>query len=152
MEWFDFLALMLASGAVLEAWFKGDAFASLRAAMQSKSTTFWQKPLPRLALSSEAAAAGLDEEDVSQPRWLQILDRWVPDAVGAALSCTFCSSYHAPFWIGLICWVPSLWLPEPWNALVKFPIYALAATRAGNIATGMLPAKLHYESNDDDDD
>jgi hypothetical protein len=147
MEWFDFLALVLAHGAAMEAWFKGSLFAMPRAVMQSKDTQFWGEddPLPQ---SPEAEAAP-DVVEEPLPKWWRFVDRWVPNIAGALLSCAFCLSYHAPFWIGLAFWVPSLWLPHPWNVLCKFPIYSFAVTRAGNILTGLLPARLRYEDEDE---
>jgi hypothetical protein len=142
MEWFDFFALTLAGGGILEAWFKGDLFATARAVMQAKDTQFWD-PAPPMRSSATAA-----EEEQRQPLWLRLFDL-VPNFCGAVLSCVFCLSYHAPFWLGLALWVPSLWLPEPWNLAIRFPIYSLAATRAGNILTGLLPPGLQYEDHDE---
>lgn len=152
MEWFDFLVLVLASSGMLEAWFKGSLFTELRAVMQDKDTAFWSE-MPRSHWSLERSMAAADEDapgGTSQPVWLRLVDWWVPNFVGALLSCSFCFSYHAPFWLGLLFWAPSLWLPAPWSAILKLPLYALAATRAGNIATGLLPAKLRYEAAEDD--
>ena len=49
---------------------------------------------------------------------------------GQLVRCRFCMHYHAPLWLLLLFYVPSLFLVAPWDAFVKLPIYALAATRA----------------------
>ena len=142
MTWMDLVVLTLAASGALEAWFRGSLFASTRAVMQGKDDAFWDDS----SLAWELPSEGDPDITVSElPWWLKLTDVGIPNWVGAVLSCALCSSYHATFWLGLLFWAPSLWLAEPWSVIVKFPLYALAATRAGNILTALLPAKLQYE-------
>jgi hypothetical protein len=152
MEWLDFLVLTLASSGMLELWFKGSIFAGVRSLAETKDEDFWNPPEPPGPTSPEAAFVAehddtLEETPLSWP--LRLYDR-LPNWVGALMICRLCFSYHAPFWLGLTLWAPSLWLPEPWGSLLKFPLYALAASRAGNILTGVLPAALQYKEDPDD--
>lgn len=156
MNWLDFIVLTLAGSGVLEAWFKGSIFGPSRELMKLKDDA-WEAGTPIPATPSQAvdgdqAPESVVEEATGEPLrgYLRMLDRGTPDVVGAMLSCDFCFSYHACFWFGLVFWVPSLFLAEPWSAIIKFPLYSLAATRAGNILTGMLPPRLRYKEVDDE--
>lgn len=44
--------------------------------------------------------------------------------------CDYCLNWQAPFWLLLCSYLPSLWLPSPWDTVVKLPIYGLAAAYA----------------------
>ncbi len=83
----NFFVLVLASRAVLAAWFEGSIFAGARATAEA---------------------------------W----DNWL----GELLGCRFCLSYHVPFWLLVVGYVPGLWLAEPWQTLSRVPIYSLAVT------------------------
>jgi hypothetical protein len=41
--------------------------------------------------------------------------------------CALCLNYQVPGWLLLICYVPSLWLPTPWDIISKLWLYSLAA-------------------------
>jgi hypothetical protein len=151
MEWLDFLVLTLASSGLLELWFKGSIFASVRSLAEIKDEDFWHPPEP-VSTSPEAAFVAEHDDTVEEtplPWPLRLYDL-LPNWVGALMICRLCLSYQTPFWLGLLLWVPSLWLPDTWGSLLKFPLYALAASRAGNILTGVLPAALQYKEDPDD--
>lgn len=133
------------SQAAREEWRRRESAWRSAPAQQRKLTS---EPFPEAP--PEIVPEPMEEGEEPFTGYLAVLDRWVPNWVGAMLSCEFCFSYHACFWFGLAFWVPSLFLAEPWSMLIKFPLYALAATRLGNILTGMLPPRLRYKELDDE--
>ena len=144
MNIFDFVALVLAAGAVVDAWFNGSIFAEMRALaeLQANSSTALyteeQTPPP--------PGDELPVPDDPLPGWMRIASKIVPIWAADLLTCPFCLSYHVPIWLAGIFILPSFFLPAPWSILLKLPIYCLAATRASNILNGVLPASLQYTS------
>lgn len=60
-------------------------------------------------------------------------------------ACPFCQSYHAPFWLLLVFWLPSRCLAGPAADLIQLVPLSLAATRASLILNGLLPEALRYQ-------
>jgi len=62
-----------------------------------------------------------------------------PTFLNGLLTCQFCSSYHAPFWLlcGLL--AARVFLPDPYCVLAMVPIYSLAATSVIQIFQGVHP-------------
>jgi hypothetical protein len=44
------------------------------------------------------------------------------------LGCDYCVNWEATLWVMLLFYLPSLWLPSPWNMVVKLSVYWLAAS------------------------
>jgi hypothetical protein len=105
----DFIALILAVGAPINAWLHPGGI------------------LEELREYVAAWAEGSYED--RPPTWREIFR----ERIGALANCRFCLSYHVPWVLLLLCYVPSLWLHSPWDMLVKLPIYSLAATRVSMI-------------------
>lgn len=63
--------------------------------------------------------------------------------VGELFTCVYCLSFHVPVWLAgssaILYWL------FPDSQLWRFPVYALAATRASFLLDGLLPAYLSYE-------
>jgi len=51
------------------------------------------------------------------------------ELVATLLTCRFCLSHWVPLLLIVFFYLPSLWLREPWDIVVKLPIYSMAATR-----------------------
>lgn len=115
----DLAAVILAAGAVLDAWAKGEIFDALRTYVHRRAAGI-RGPV------MEDLAPGLT---VEYPWWARVLDRVLPTFFAQAWSCLFCASYHAPAYLLALWYLPSLWLPSPWDVVWKLPIYSLAATR-----------------------
>jgi len=140
MHWLDFVVLVLASSAIVDVWRNGSLFTDWRALFQALSDT-------------SPGGTSSDTEvlsDMPQPDPLPIPQRWVvryaPAWLGELLSCAFCFSYHAP-WIAYVIWLlpkyefGSGFLMTCWT----IPLYALAATRLGNIINSFLPDESKYQ-------
>lgn len=107
----DFVAVILASGAIIEVWHKGSVFAYARAYVQAL-------------------------QDTTDPETLK----------GKLLElamCPFCKSYHVPFWLYILLLAGSAG-GATLSVAAHVVVYSLAATRAGNILDGVLPARLRY--------
>ena len=149
MTWLDFFVLMLAASAVVDVWFNGSLFADLRALMQDiAGTDGGDGPIVPVIAPGEDAST--DEDDPASgstglPILLGLADRLTPKFVAEILSCDFCFSYHAPWIVGMVFFLPALWVTTPWLVfLLKLPAYALAATRLGNLINAVAPDQAKY--------
>lgn len=111
MTWLDFIALILATGTPINAW-----------------------------LYEESIVAGWREWIHA---WgdndLEILSRRdkIRMRVAELLTCRFCLSHWLPLILLVVFFLPSLFISAPWNTIIKFPVYSLAATR-GALCLGIL--------------
>jgi len=108
----DFVAVVLASGAIIEVWHKGSIFAYTRAYVQ--------------------ALQDATDPDTIKGKLLELA------------MCPFCKSYHVPFWLYVLLLAGSAG-GATLSAVARLVVYSLAATRAGNLIDGLLPAQLRYD-------
>lgn len=138
MTWLDFVVLALAASAIVDVWQNGSLFIEWRALFQ--------------ALSDDMPGTDDGHIDVQaelvQPDPLPPIQRAIsfhtPRWVGELLSCTFCFSYHTTWLVAVIWLLPKLVYPSVLTTIWAIPMYALAATRLGNICNSMLPPESRY--------
>ena len=58
---------------------------------------------------------------------------WLAKKVVQLLLCPFCLTYHAAFWLTAAFYLPSLWLPAPWNVVWRLPLYVLGAASVAHL-------------------
>lgn len=138
MNWFDFLILTLAASAVADAWFNGSLFETWHAFLVSRREEATLPP-------ADEETAPSDEVVEKLPLAMRLADRVFPLWLSDLLSCPFCFSHHPPWILALGFYLPSLFLVEPWDTAVKLPLYALAATRLGNLLNRALPEDARIE-------
>ena len=106
MWWLDFVVLALASGALVNAWLKEDGlFSELRL---------------EIAIWGEPTTAEQDK-----PTWWS----WVRNKTATLAGCEFCLTYHAAFWLMVLCYLPRFFIIWPWDHIIFLPVYILAAAR-----------------------
>lgn len=110
----DFIAVTLASGAIIEVWHKGSLFDTPRAYAQAL-------------------------QDVTPPGTIK-------GKLLELIACPFCKSYHIPVYLFCLLFAAN-WLGGICSAIGNVVVYGLAATRAGNIIDGLLPARIQYTPN-----
>jgi len=86
------------------------------------------------------------------PRSMRVANALMPTWVAELLNCGFCLSHHTPWVLLLLCYLPSLFIVEPWAFLFKVPIYSLAATRISTILAAIVPQSVQYDRGDDFDE
>jgi len=140
----DLIALALAAGAVLDAWANGSIFEDLRTYIARRADGYVGPPEDGLIPDPSIVR--------EYPWWARMLDKVLPRFFALAWDCLFCSSYHAPAYLLLVFYLPSLALSPPYDTIVKLPIYSLAATRAANLLTLKFgtagPNGVHGETDD----
>lgn len=77
------------------------------------------------------ARADLEVKEEQGSKWAELMN------------CPFCLSHHIT-WMLCLFLVVSFFLPGPWDAIVKLPIYGLAALRLAIILNAKLPEDLRY--------
>jgi polyferredoxin len=103
MAIFHFVLVILAAGALVNAWLLPDGlFSSWRQALRK-----WGEP-----------------RHTKPTLWDNV--RWW---FAELLNCRICLTYHVAWWLIAIFYVPSLWLTPLQGVLWLMPVYALAATR-----------------------
>ena len=153
MSWLDLVVLSLASGAVLQAWFRGSIFAAPRAYMEARTSP----PFDNVADDIQEADEPLDDlVEASRPLWVRIADRIVPQLLAEGVTCPLCLSYHVPWLLMLGSWGGAalairLWPVDAgetsllWRDLLvcvlRAPAWSLAATRLANIIDSVLPPR-----------
>lgn len=60
------------------------------------------------------------------------------------LTCPFCQSYHVPLYLFLLLWLSAAISPLAGN-VAQTIVYALAATRIGNVLNSLLPLTAKYK-------
>lgn len=105
MTWLDFVALVLAVGAPINAWLLDQGVFSNRR--------------ERIIAWGEWDGEG----DGDMRRWDRIKAR-----IAEGVQCRLCLHYHWPYLL-LVLYGASLFYQPPWSTLWKFPVYSLAATR-----------------------
>lgn len=60
------------------------------------------------------------------------------------IMCPFCKSYHLPIYL-FAALLAGDYFGGTIAALVRVPVYGLAATRIGNLIDGLLPARMRYD-------
>ncbi len=83
-----------------------------------------------LALAFAARACldvWLDEDSILAERRART-QLWASEFWKDLFNCRFCLSHWVPAGLLLIFYLASLFLPAPWDVVVKLPVYALAAT------------------------
>jgi hypothetical protein len=123
----DFVALILAAGAVVDVWFNGSIFAEMRAWAEAKANgdaALYDEEQDPLSIDTD-----LPVPDDPPSWWMRIANKIVPTWMAELLTCPFCLSYHAPVWLTVVFILPGLFLIEPGSTLLKLPLYCLAATR-----------------------
>jgi hypothetical protein len=107
MTWLDFVALILATGTPINAWlYEQSILAGWREWVHAWGDT--------------------GEEDTRfRPR---LRDR-IRFRLAELATCRFCLSHWVPVILIGAFFVPSMFLIEPWNIIMKLPIYSLAITR-----------------------
>jgi hypothetical protein len=153
MTFLDLLALILASGAVVDCWFNGDLFAEWHAFLEAKQDADNTEEVTAVEDDSDPANEADSWATATPVPWTKRLaDKILPRWAVALLLCRYCLSYHVPFWLALVFYVPALFVVAPWSLLLKLPVYGLAATRAANILNGLLPGHLQYKRVEDNDE
>lgn len=116
------VVLPLATGAVVDVWRNGSILAGWRAIVETRAAAF---------------------EGGYRNAW---------NFLAALLDCAFCLSYHAPAWLILAQYLPSLLLSsQGWHLLGRvwlLPSYSLAATRVSWLVNGLAPGRLRYHRQD----
>jgi len=138
MSWFDFIVLTLAAGGVIDVWFNGSIFATWRefAAVAAEED-------PDLRGTPEQAAD--DPQGEPAPLMMRVASKCLPRLLFELLSCDFCFSYHVPWILLVLFFVPAHFITIPWVIfLLKVPVYSLAATRLGNLINALLPSEARY--------
>ena len=103
MYWLEFVALIGATGALVNAWLLKDGlFENWRLHID-----WWSDP------------------DLDGAPWKNA----VRSKINELFKCRVCLSYHVAFWLVVLFFIPSLYLPTPWSVVWFFPVYALAITR-----------------------
>ncbi len=133
MTLLDFLVLCLAASAVVDVWFNGSIFAEWRAYAEALDDT---EPCCNEELPTDIPL----EPIALHMRWMV----WLPSRVLTLILCRYCFSHHTPWIVAVTCFVPGLFLADPWAALCKLPAYCLAATRLGNIINACIPKNAQY--------
>lgn len=137
MTWLDFLVLTLAASAVVDVWFNGSLFADWRAFCQAKADD----------APEETDGVVLVEEGQQLPWLMSLADRFMPRWVAELLCCDFCLSYHAPWIVALVLFLPMMLVRSPELAFwLRLPVYSLAATRLGNLINAWAPASAKYHN------
>jgi len=108
MTFLEFIALLAASGALVDAWLhEPGVFDDAREWFR-----VWGQPRPE-----EITENGLT--------WRA----WARGKIAQLSECRTCLTYHAAFWLLVLFWLPSFWLNPPWDWIVFLPVFSLAATR-----------------------
>lgn len=102
MDLVSFVMLFLAAGALVNAWMLKDGLFEP-----------WRDWLSVWGSPADAGTWG------EYARWF----------IAKLLTCRICLTYHVAFWLIVLFWLPSFWLPPPWGVVLFIPVYALAATR-----------------------
>lgn len=125
MSLLDFWMVLLAAGALVNAWMlRGGLFETWRD---------W------LAVWGNAQHSGLPPE--RKFRWI----------VGKLFTCRTCLTYHVAFWMLVVFYIPKTLLLGPSAGVVWFiPVYALAASRL-SLLIGTLTAWLDIEGDPEND-
>ena len=119
----SFLAVCLASVAVLNVWRQGSLFASWRLLIEL-----------RLELGENQSPAFAADSDITYLEYL--VGNRLPLWLAELLNCDFCLSYHVPAW--LLGWPILGEYVWPWSqTLWLLPIHSLAATTVIRILTHM---------------
>lgn len=139
MSVLDFIVLVLAASAWVDCWFNGSIFDEWRAYFQARGDA-WPSPYPH----SESSASSEPIPQEPQPWWMTVFN-WLPDWFCELVSCKFCFSHHTPWVLATVSFLPALFVAEPWDWLLKLPVYSLAATRLGNIINAYLPDRARYD-------
>ena len=134
MTWLDFLALTLASGAVVHTWQHGSIFADWRAFIASDDSpaTNQREAQETVAQANRQFADYTESQAASFPlsKWQQLYDQYAPRWLSELLSCSYCLSHHVPWILALLFFFPLQFVDLPWVVfLLKLPVYSLAATR-----------------------
>jgi len=151
----DFLSITLAASGAVDVWKNGSIFATGRAAMQAKEDDtlddYMEEAVrPKIEpIQNETHRAYLERSlsavDAAKRNRLPWYWRCVPRPAAKMLNCAFCLSHHTPWILALLFFFPALWLDDPWQWLLKLPIYSLAATRLGTIINAWAPWDARYE-------
>ena len=123
---FDLIAVVFAAIAVLDAWFRGSIFAGWLGLFQAKLDS--ANPTPELG--GELAPAAQEDLPAELPLTglAAIVDHHCPLWLAELVSCELCFSYHVPWILLLVLYVPATTLPEPWSLLPRGVLYSLAIT------------------------
>lgn len=135
MTWLDFFVLTLAASGLVDLWKNGSIFATGRAILEAKVD---EEGLPTENESSHSLPG------LPTPWYWQR----IPLFFAKMLSCSFCLSFHTPWLLALLCFLPALWLPGTWAWSSKLLVYSLAATRLGTIINACLPPESRYDRDD----
>ncbi len=112
MTFVDLLALVLATGAPINAWLRvGGIFDNWR-----EYVITWGADLRDHTMPAELVPA------------LTYGDR-IRLLIGQLAACRFCLHYHAALWL-VVLYAGSIFLEQPWSIVLRLPIYWLAAVRA----------------------
>lgn len=123
----DLLICSLASAAAVDVWFQGSIFASTRELIGLRVDWCDTRETPEQEVPADDVTIEIEE-----------VDTWVsrcPCLLAELLHCRFCLSHHISFWV--CCWyVAAAALPSITEGL-RLPLYALAVTKAVNLAARM---------------
>lgn len=135
MNLLDFIVLTLAASAIVDVWFNGSIFSDWRAVLQDKADGPVEPTEDTLTVDGGEPL----------PLYLGLIDRWTPRFIAELCSCDFCFSHHTPWIVGVVCFLPTLFITTPWLVfLLKLPAYSLAATRLGNLINAWAPTTAKY--------
>ena len=146
MSWLDFFVGTLAAAAIVDVWFNGSIFASLRAVVEGKA----EEADEDVTIDEDDAAAVDDGEPL--PLFLRIVDRVLPKFIADLLVCPFCFSHHTPWIVILLCFVTSYSCENETLAFAfKIPAYSLAMTRLGTLINAYAPNDAKYKPKEDNE-
>lgn len=132
----DFLICALAASAIVDVWFNGSILADLRKLVEVKADWCAVKdeatgPIGWEGPPGELGPVGPTDHTVEAVE--SIVNR-CPCILVSMLNCAFCMSHHTPLWVFTWYFVVS-YLPATVCAVLRLPVYILAATRLMNLVT-----------------
>jgi len=136
----DFIALVFAASGWVDSWFNGSIFAEFRAYFETRDDSAGSYD------TAPASSYSATDPWPSPPRplWMRAFDL-LPNWFCELVTCRFCFSHHTPWLLAFGLLLPALMVPDPWNFVLKIPVYSLAATRIGNIINACLPNDARYD-------
>lgn len=149
MTWLDFVVLTFAASAIVDVWKNGSIFADWRAFFETDDVPA-DTPAPQTFTREELVATSVNDitgsSETKLPWLMRMADRYTPRFVAELLSCSFCLSHHTPWIVGVVYFLPALFVEAPWLVfLCKLPAYSLAATRIGNLINAVAPKSAKYD-------
>lgn len=148
-HWLDFVVVVFAGSAIVDAWKNGSIFADWRAFFENDEPAVAGEPDPGTFTREEMVdnlTSWATQGNTQLPWLMRLADRFLPRWVGELLSCSFCLSHHTPWLVSVVLIFPATLVHTEWLAfLLRLPAYSLAATRIANLINELAPEKARYE-------